>query len=136
MNPIYQKRDNLLKIVNSIRFILADEIRKERKWIIEANRQQLLKGQRSDGKDMPEYVEGSKAPSAPGLITLFDSGEFLDSIDSLFNDEGITFESDDKKAVFLLAKYGKEVLGLNEENIRELQRRVLPRIRARIASML
>lgn len=136
MNPIYQKRDNLLKIVNSIRFILADEIRKERKWIIEANRQQLLKGQRSDGKDMPEYVEGSKAPSAPGLITLFDSGEFLDSIDSLFNDEGITFESDDYKAGFLLGKYGKEVLGLNQENIQELQKRVLPRIRARVAAML
>ena len=55
-------------------------------------------------------------------VTLKDTGEFYSSLHVEFDDEGFYVTSTDDKAKYLLAKYGKTIFRLTNENFSELLR--------------
>lgn len=133
MASIIEKRlKKLEKVIASIPDLIRKEAIKERSFIADLNRQQLLRGEKGDGTDMPQYVEGSKQPSAPGKITLFETGTNYASIETLFDENGFENVSDDPKSVFLINNYGKEIYDLNRESILKLRDKIFPSIKAKI----
>ena len=55
-------------------------------------------------------------------VTLRDTGEFHSSLHVEFDDEGFYVTSTDDKAKYLLARYGKTIFRLTNENFTELLR--------------
>lgn len=53
-------------------------------------------------------------------VTLRDTGEFHDSLHVEFDGEGFYVTSTDDKAKYLLARYGKTIFRLTDENLSEL----------------
>lgn len=133
---ITKKIKALERVQRELPRIILEEARNHRKFIQDANKKQLEEGKRSDGTDMPDYVENSKAPSAPGLVKLFDTGEFYEGIEPLFSEDGIEVIGLDDKTGFLVGKYGQMIFGLNKDNIRELAHRMKPGVQKRIRAML
>lgn len=133
MNPIRQKLNRLKKTtsVAVLSKLISEILQGERNFIAKLNRDQLSKGDKADDSSMPRYVQGSKSPSAPGKITLFDTGEFHASIEPLFDDRQFELLSTDEKAEILVGKYG-EILGLNEESLNLLAQRIRPQLVARV----
>lgn len=118
-------RDNLNAIIQEV-------VIKERKFIAELNKDQLRKGEKADGSDMPNYVANSKSPSAPGKIKLFDTGDFYDGITPIVEDDEFDMIGFDDKTNLLTWKYGNEILGLTEESIDKLRIHLKPKIEALI----
>lgn len=127
MNVISQKITKLRNVVKLMPFIIEKIVEGEEQFIAELNRIQLKGGRRADGGKMPNYKPGSKSPSAPGSIKLFDTGEFYASLDPLFDADGIDITSTDPKSRFLETKY-KPVLGLTPESLEKLKVVILPKI--------
>lgn len=129
MNAILQAKRAFLSAFNQIEQIIKNEVFRQKEFIEQLNREQLKSGTKADGTDMPNYVEGSKQPSAPGKINLFETGEFYNSIaiNEQYFDEYLALGSEDEKAVFLVAKYG-EILGLTKANQQRLVDRVMPNV--------
>lgn len=119
----------------SISNIVKEVLMSEEAYISELVRKQLQSGIKGDGTDMPNYVPNSKQPSAPGKITLFDTGDFYAGIEPLFADTNFSLTDIDDKTGFLVAKYG-EILGLNKESLQVLYDRVRPKIKNRILQVL
>lgn len=132
---ILEKAQKLETVIRTIDRIVRDVIMKDQKWIAEANRKQLLAGKKATGVNMPSYVPGSIQPMAPGPIKLFEFGPFQEGIEPMFDDQGIELIGTEEKTGFLTAKYG-EILGLTDKNIRELQKRSLPKILRKIEAIL
>jgi hypothetical protein len=61
-------------------------------------------------------------------VTLRDTGDFHDSIFALFEGDEITLYADDPKAPKLVAKYGRDVLGLTTDSIDILVDRLRPAV--------
>ena len=135
MEVIEASLARLKLVVKSINKIVREEVIKEQKFIEKLNRDQLKRGTKASGEDLPDYVEDSDQPSAPGKITLFETGEFYEGIKPLFDETGFENVGLDEKTGFLVAKYG-DILGLTTENIALLSARVLPRIQNRIRAAL
>ena len=76
-------------------------------------------GIRSDGSSLPDYsktsvnVYGKRA----GHMTLKDTGAFYQSFVVKVDKDGIDIIADTQKEDTDLLKYGKEILGLTEENL-------------------
>ena len=121
------------KVIDLLPEIIREELINQREFISDLNRRQLRRGEKGDGTDMPNYVPGSKQPSAPGKITLFETGDFYEGIEPLFDDEG-NFEniSIDVKTPFLVANFGEEILDLTKESEQELRKVLIPNIIKRI----
>lgn len=117
-------------LVRNIKPIIRKELIAEQKFIADLNRQQLNSGEDADGQPMPTYVPDSIQPSAPGRITLFDTGQFQDGIEPLFEDDYFEMISTDEKAAFLQPKYN--ALGLSPESIEVLRERLALRLKKRI----
>jgi hypothetical protein len=88
---------------------------------------QLNEGNRGDNtKITPEYTPYTKvlkrAKGQPSdRVTLKDRGDFWESITTSPTDRFVEIYATDYKTNDLLAKYGEEILGLNENNISILQ---------------
>ena len=135
MNPFLAIRDKLLNLSNVLETSVRDEMINHKDFIAELNRQQLMKGQKGDGSDMPNYVANSKQPSAPGKITLFDKGDFHAGVDTLFGDEGFDLVGLDEKTWFLVKRYGN-ILNLTDESKQKLRERLKPSLLKRILKLI
>lgn len=127
MNIIEKKIQKLENLKTVLIEIVRREVVSEREWISERIRRQLREGKKGDGSDMPEYVQNSKQPSAPGKINLFDSGEFHAGIEPLFEDDHFKVAGLDSKTDLLVGKYGA-ILHLSQQNIEELRKRIRGRV--------
>jgi len=93
----------------------------------ELQQSQLNEGKRGDNTEIaPEYTPFTKtlkrAKGQPtDRVTLKDRGDFWKSITTSPTDRFVEIYATDKKTDELLAKYGEEILGLNENNITILQ---------------
>ena len=89
-------------------------------------------GQDSKGsKIRPRYsastvIRKRRRGQETGFVTLRDTGDFHRSIFVVFEGDQIVFGADDDKAPKLFAKYGREVLGLDENSFDQLVERVKP----------
>lgn len=117
--------------------ILMEVAEEEKDFIATLNRKQLKRGKQSDGTDMPLYAPGSRQPSAPGKITLFDKGDFHRGIDPLFKGQaGFEMDSSDSKTAKLIERYGEHILGLTEESQKRLSKHLLPKLKFKILDRL
>lgn len=130
-NVIIQAKDKLVKVLSNIDRIIKDEAIDQTKFISQLNRDQLLLGQKGDGSAMPNYVEESVQPSAPGKITLRDKGPFHEGIEPMFFDGGFDMVGTDRKTPFLVSKFGN-ILDLTDESKQKLRERMIPGIIKRI----
>lgn len=55
-------------------------------------------------------------------VTLKDTGEFYNSFDVVFDENGFYITSDDEKAQYLVEKYGRNIFRLTDENLTILLR--------------
>ena len=85
--------------------------------IEQMNKDQLLKGKKADGTNMPNYVQGSKTGKV-GKINLFNKGDFHGGFKASKKSKDIGVESDNK--MFLL-KYG-DIFGLNDSNLEKFRK--------------
>jgi hypothetical protein len=111
--------------------------------ISEMNRRQLDAGDRADGNQVkppytPKYAAYKRSLGLKtNVVTLRLTGDFYRSIkpEQTAPDE-MELQSQDSKAPYLLARYGKQVLGLSEENIKKLAERIQPKMLRRLKAAL
>ena len=118
--------------IEIIREILSD--RAILKWIEEKNRKQLKKGLNSEGVKLSD-IGGEYSAVTLDLnpdkvadkVDLFDTGKFYESIiaqANLFDFVEITANpikvEESGQRVNLYNRWGKDIIGLNEENLQEL----------------
>lgn len=116
----YRKRLRQLQNLKSfLENVFKEELRNQREFIAQLNREQLSKGERADGTNMPEYVEDSRQPSAPGPVTLLETGEFYEGIEPMFSESQFDLTSTDDKTPFLESKFGA-IFGLTDESLQRL----------------
>lgn len=131
---IDERLEKLRLLLEIINFIILEEAQANPELFSNLNREQLMNGIMGDGMMMPDYVIGSRQPSAPGPITLRDTGEFYDSIRPTLNIEGFEMMSNDVKAEFLVPIYNP--LGIIEENRARIVEALRPGIRQRILKFI
>lgn len=97
--------------------------------IEELNRDQLSRGERSDGSLLPDYSPTSVSMGKPaGPIRLFDEGYFYGGINASIFDDRITFDGEDEKTGMLVQKYGEMILGLNDQSLQILIDTIKPEL--------
>ena len=116
-NAILKQKDRLVKLLSAINGIIYQEALLHREFIAELNKEQLMIGIDAEGKDMPDYIEGSLFGT--GKINLKDTGDFHAGIQPLFDDLGIEMWSTDEKTRFLEPMY--DALGLTQESKKMLR---------------
>ena len=104
-----------------------------KRWIIEANQSQMYEqGIDSEGKNIGEYTPFTKGvKQSKGQrydhMTLKDTGDFYKSMLLNIQNDFFDINADAKKTdeygriIDLLEEYGKEILGLTEENLKKLE---------------
>jgi len=88
------------------------------------------KGETREGVSIADYmpyspftVEIKKSKGQPyDRVTLQDTGDFHKSFYIEYQGDGFEIKADDWKTSMLVRDYGKEILGLNDENVEELLR--------------
>ena len=109
---------------------LKDEIMKHEDVIVQMVTQEQLyeKGIEGRGTEIMSYqpytartIRIKQKKGQPyDRVTLKDTGEFYNSLHVEFDDEGFYVTSTDDKAKYLLARYGKTIFRLTDENFSEL----------------
>jgi hypothetical protein len=101
--------------------------------IAEYNREQLSKGERSDGSSLPDYSQTSVEMfgKEQGAIKLYDTGDFYNSIEAKVVNDVIAILSSPLKRdsvsgniTNLKQKYENEIIGINEENLQKIREQV------------
>lgn len=111
---------------------LRDEIMKHEDVIVQMVAQEQLYEEGIEGRGIeimsyqPYTARTIKIKQKKGQpydrVTLKDTGEFYSSLHVEFDDEGFYVTSTDDKAKYLLARYGKTIFRLTNENFSELLR--------------
>ena len=109
---------------------LKDEIMKHEDVIVQMVTQEQIyeKGIEGRGTEIMSYqpytartIRIKQKKGQPyDRVTLKDTGEFYNSLHVEFDDEGFYVTSTDDKAKYLLARYGKTIFRLTDENFSEL----------------
>lgn len=140
MNPITLVALKLEYILKNSDTIISEELESEKEFIADLNREQLRQGTRPDGTDMPNYVKGSKQPSAPGKITLFDKGKTHKGITPIFKKDHIDYDNTDPKSKYLIGRVVPPLLGdwmgLTRDSMDKLAVKTLPGIKKRIKQII
>lgn len=111
--------------------------------IAEYNREQLRKGERSDGSELPEYSDYSKFLGKEGNIKLFDTGYFYESIEAVVVGESIAILSNPIKRDEITGKitnlkevYEPEIIGISKENLDKVRIEVKRKIVQHVIALL
>ena len=144
MEAITNLIDNLKKYKDSINEYMEDITRSIEDEIKEINvHQQYDLGQDRNGDSItPEYAESTirykrRKGQPTDRVTLQDTGQYHDTFNIRYEDEGFELYANDWKAGFLDKKYGKEIYGLQDEAARELADQVYqPRMILKLKTML
>lgn len=111
---------------------LKDEILKNEDVIVQMIARDQLYEEGIEGRGIPimsyqPYTAGTikrkqKKGQPYDRVTLRDTGDFHSSLHVEFDEEGFYVTSSDDKAKYLLARYGKTIFRLTDENLTELLR--------------
>lgn len=128
--------DKLLQRVETFNDNLKDgtyisEIIKENEaWICDMNTEDQLyeRGVNRVGVDIMDYmpytpktIEIKEVKGQPtNRVTLRDEGDFHSSFKLIIDKDKLTITAEDWKTEFLMRKYGRQILGLTDENAQEL----------------
>ena len=131
-----------------IRDILSD--RAILTWIETKNKEQLLEGRNSEdvklsdiGGEYSDYTlqnNTSSIPKTKDKVNLYDTGEFYESIIAQagvtdlvdINANPIKTDEETGETVNLYNRWGKDIIGLNEENLQQLIEKVKVKLIAEI----
>lgn len=106
--------------------------------ITKFNQNQLADGHKASGEFLPNYSPRTTqiSPNKTGRIKLYDTGDFWKSIFS-FSGSGI-FEVDatDWKTEMLKSRYGDEILGMDEQNMRSLLNKLAEILKVKVGNFL
>lgn len=117
-------------------------IRKNENEILDANTEQLFKGELSTGAEIkPPYSfltqqikEYKNQPT--DRVTLKDEGEFYQKFTLIADKFPVLFDSNSFKTPKLTEKYGDDIFGLNQKNVDELVQTIKPEVQAFYASLV
>jgi hypothetical protein len=98
--------------------IFSRVLQRHEKDIEALNREQLMKGQKSDGTFLPPYTPAYAKRKGKPLTpkTLRDKGGFQDNIFETFFQDSFNVESNDWKSDILESVWGKKIFGLTKES--------------------
>jgi len=128
---IGQLNRKLANIETKVRSLVGQSIKRHQKEIVKRNREQLLKGEDSEGKlKTAEHDPYGGYKSASWIkkrkkkgrqtqyVDLRFSGDFQKSMFVKFDSTALSFGIDatDKKKEILIHHWGEEILGLNDAN--------------------
>jgi len=123
--------------------VIEGIIKKERRRVVNFNREQMLSGVKSDGKKIrPPYtsntIQRKKKLGQPfDHVTLRNKGTFQHKMILDGDSFGYRLTSQDGKKTKLVRKYGREIFGLTRSNKKKLAREVvLPAYTAAIRKKL
>jgi hypothetical protein len=137
MSVILEKAKALNKVIGMMEAIVREEIIKNEAFVSELNQSQLAEGQRPDGTSLPNYsatsVNSFGKPAGP--IKLFDTGDFYQGIEPLFEDSGFDINGLDSKTDMLISRYG-DILGLSKDSVDLLGKRIKPGIINKVREVL
>lgn len=136
MSVIIGAVEKIEKIINGIEGMIRQEANENRNFMGDLNREQLLRGEKSDGSEMPNYVEDSKQPQAPGKVVLFETGDFHRGIEPILKEKNYFFDSEDGKADLMAHNYGAKIYGLTDESKKKLRLKLTPGVKERINKIL
>lgn len=125
---------NLIFRLRKFKEILPQELREEimenKSVIVKMITEKQLYERGVNGKDVfiasyapyvPRTIQVKLKKGQPtDRVTLKDTGEFYDSFDVVFDENGFYVTSDDEKAKYLVEKYGREIFKLTDENLTTL----------------
>jgi hypothetical protein len=127
MNPFEDIRTRMKNVRDNINDVLKESIRENADVIESKITEQLSRGERGDGKNLPDYAPRSVTQfgKRPGPMTLFDTGRFYLAIEVVVLDDGFTIRNNDSKATMLAATYGREIIELQPESFLDISNDVL-----------
>lgn len=119
--------DKVEQLEESLPMIILNVVKEEQDFVISLNvDSQLMRGFDGEGKKVtPKYkpatVKLKKKKGQPhDRVTLRDEGDFQGSFYLEFENGQFWVKTTDHKQVWLLKRYGEQVLGLNEESLQLL----------------
>lgn len=123
--------------------IMQNVLKKHYKEIVELNKKQLAKGEKSDGSYMKEYSRSTinvrQAESNPvkgTLIALYDTGEFWKGFWALAYENKLELLSSDTKTNMLITTYGENIFGLTKSSFEQLADIIVPDLKTEILTFL
>lgn len=122
----YTRKLSRILSIETQKKLLIQSLQENEEFIINLQKDQLLSGKKADGTDMPEYVKDSKQPSAPGKWTFYESGDFYEGIDAIFEKDGFMMDSTDDKTDLMIWMAGEEIFGLQKESLIKLVNKIKP----------
>ena len=142
MNDLEQLTKGLIELRNDWDSLVTNVAREFSDLIVKLNRDQLESGIRADDRNIqPPYtastirVKRSKGQPT-NRVTLRDTGDLHRSLFVEFEPGKFSLHFEDEKAPYLLERYGKEVLGLNEESLEQLRQLITQRVAEEVVKKL
>lgn len=130
LNRILKMRDGVRAFEHEIPFIISKIIVENEAYIVDMNSEQQLfeQGVNNLGVSISDYqpyapftIEIKHMKNQPtDRVTLRDTGDFHSSFYLLVGTEQFEIKASDPKTEDLIKKYGRQILGLTNENIKEL----------------
>ena len=103
--------------------ITLKAVKTNEKQVLDLNRDQMQSGIKSDGQPIkPEYTRRTKSiKKSKGQpidrVTLKDTGDFHNSVFASYSANSFMILASDQKTTKLKQKYGRDILGLTDQNI-------------------
>lgn len=119
--------DDLIQKIESIQTdldqITLDAVKSNEKAVLDLNRAQMYSGIKSDGKNIkPQYTRKTKSikrskGQPTDRVTLKDTGDFHNSVFISYSNDSFIMLATDSKTTKLKKKYGRDILGLTDQNV-------------------
>jgi hypothetical protein len=134
---LIQFQQNLLSI--DVWELLKPIINQHLEYVEQLNKEQLSQGLLADGNDTPshsgsemsnDYVaskidRGVYPESLYPNMNFYNEGDFYKGITAFLEDDGITIDSDDEKAMMLEGEYSQYLMGLTQESLAKFTARLV-----------
>ncbi len=147
MSPIQSMINALRDFRQRKDFYVLECVRENEAVVIDANAEEQLfeRGENRLGVSIADYqpyspvtVEEKRLRGQPyNRVTLRDTGDFESSFYIRYMDDGFEITASDWKTDDLVRKYGREIFGLNRENLDDLARSyILPFLREKLVETI
>ena len=140
---IDEKVQALRRFKDRVDEIIIEEAKKqEEEILIMVKQEQLFQGIDAQGRQIsPPYAESTikrkiKKGQPTDRVTLKDTGFFYFSFFIDYQPKEFTIQAEDIKTIFLLARYGLDILGLTPDNIDKLSGLIRPELLKRLKGEL
>ncbi len=112
---------------------LLKVVEESKNQAIDLNTKQLFQGRDSQGQSLmgyrnPQYAAFKRSLNPAGVTDLKLTGSFHESFFAKTDSFPVMFSSSDEKTGELMQKYGKEIFGLDQNNLEEFRQEIKPEV--------